>query len=63
MRLVFLCRLLPYVSPTVQCRHKLVDALVYSLTSTPFHWCSGTLGAAVVGSLVSSLTLFSIRTM
>lgn len=37
MRLDFLCRLLPHVSPTIQRRHyKLADALAYSLGATPF---------------------------
>lgn len=44
MRLVFLCRLLPYVAPTVQCRLKLADGLVHSLSSTPFHWRSAPSG-------------------
>lgn len=43
-RPAFLCRLLPCVAPSVQCRHKLADALVYSFSSTPFRWCSAPSG-------------------
>lgn len=50
MRLVLLRRLLPSVAQTVQRRHKLADAIMYSLSSTPFRF--------VVGSLVSSRSPF-----